>query len=82
MNNDSFPDLVIGSDRGRLVNFQPDTEKAVNAMEWKLKDGYFDELKLPIGGAPIFEDMDFDGDLDMVIGTEKGTLEYYRNTGR
>ncbi len=83
LNNDSFPDLVIGSDHGRLVNFQPNTEeKAVNAMQWKLKGGYFDKLKLPVGGAPVFEDMDFDGDLDMVIGTENGTLEYYRNIGR
>jgi hypothetical protein len=51
-------------------------------MQWKLKGGYFDKLKLPVGGAPVFEDMDFDGDLDMVIGTENGTLEYYRNIGR
>ena len=49
---------------------------------WKLKDGYFDKLDLPVGGSPVFEDMDFDGDLDMVIGTEKGTLVYFRNTGR
>ena len=47
-----------------------------------LKDGYFDKLELPVGGSPVFEDMDFDGDLDMVIGTEKGTLVYFRNTGR
>ena len=46
------------------------------------KDGYFDKLELPVGGSPVFEDMDFDGDLDMVIGTEKGTLVYFRNTGR
>ena len=51
-------------------------------MNWKLKDGYFDKLDLPVGGSPVFEDMDFDGDLDMVIGTEKGTLVYFRNTGR
>jgi len=43
---------------------------------------YFDKLELPVGGSPVFEDMDFDGDLDMVIGTEKGTLVYFRNTGR
>jgi len=82
INNDSLPDLIIGSDRGRIVNFQPQQEKAVNAMNWKLKDGYFDKLDLPVGGSPVFEDMDFDGDLDMVIGTEKGTLVYFRNTGR
>jgi hypothetical protein len=82
INNDSLPDLIISSDRGRIVNFQPQQEKAVNAMNWKLKDGYFDKLDLPVGGSPVFEDMDFDGDLDMVIGTEKGTLVYFRNTGR
>ena len=52
------------------------------SMSFQLKDGYFDKLDLPVGGSPVFEDMDFDGDLDMVIGTEKGTLVYFRNTGR
>ena len=55
--------------------------KAVNAVDWKIKEGYFDNLQLPVGGAPVFEDMDGDGDLDMIIGTEQGTLEFYRNIG-
>ncbi len=82
LNNDRLPDLVVGSDRGLLVNFQPAEGEVVNAMNWKRKEGYFEKLDLPVGGSPVFVDLDSDGDLDMVIGTEQGRLHYYRNTGR
>ena len=81
LNNDQLPELIIGSDSGKIISFQPDPEKT-GSISWKPNPDYFKELKLPVGGNPVFVDLDQDGDLDLIIGSEAGTLHYFRNTGR
>jgi len=49
---------------------------------WKPFEEYFKELRFPVGGNPVFADLDKDGDLDMIIGSEAGTLHYFRNEGQ
>jgi len=36
---------------------------------------------IPVGGSPAFADIDGDGDADAFIGTSKGDVLYYQNTG-
>jgi hypothetical protein len=81
LNNDQQPDLIIGSDSGNIISFQPDPEKP-GILSWKPSLEYFKQLNLPIGGNPEFVDLDTDGDLDLIVGSEEGTLYYFRNTGR
>ncbi len=49
---------------------------------WEPFEEYFKELKFPVGGNPVFADLDKDGDLDLIIGSEAGTLHYFRNEGQ
>jgi len=81
LNNDQQPDLIIGSDSGNIISFHPDPEKP-GILSWKPSPEYFKQLNLPIGGNPEFVDLDTDGDLDLIVGSEEGTLYYFRNTGR
>ena len=45
------------------------------------KDNPFDGIDEGNNSSPVFADIDNDGDLDLVIGNEDGTLDYYENTG-
>ncbi len=55
--------------------------KKSGELEWEAGTDYFKNLRLPVGGNPVFVDIDNDGDLDLMIGSAEGTLHYYRNTG-
>ena len=80
INNDNQPELIIGSDLGKLMSFKINNKKS-GEIKWETTTEYFKDLNFPVGGHPVFVDLDKDGDLDMVIGSEEGTLHYYRNTG-
>ena len=81
INNDQQSELIIGSDSGKIFSFQVDSE-IQSSKVWKPSEEYFEELKFPVGGNPVFSDLDKDGDLDMIIGSEAGTLHYFRNEGQ
>ena len=81
INNNQQSELIIGSDSGRIYSFQAVSENQ-GPNTWKPFDEYFIELKFPVGGNPVFADLDKDGDLDLIIGSEAGTLHYFRNEGQ
>ena len=71
-----------------LIDIMP--SKAVPNFAFQNKgDFIFEEKAASWGlGTPSFSngngygDLDNDGDLDLIIGSEEGTLHFFRNTGR
>ena len=80
LNNDGLFDLVFGTASGPLqVYFNTGT--LANPV-WQANSSLFGGV-LDVGGAssPVFFDFDYDGDLDLISGSQLGDIKYFRNTG-
>ncbi|NYT27369.1 MAG: VCBS repeat-containing protein [Candidatus Thiodubiliella endoseptemdiera] len=82
IDGDGDLDLVVGEGNGTLKYYQNTGTTSSPAYEVKTGDsnpfngigvGYYPTLTLA--------DIDGDGDLDLVVGEDDGTLKYYQNTG-
>ena len=76
---DSDLDLFIG-DEGGTLTFVENTGTPT-APDWAAPVQPYADLHLGEYSAPAFFDVDQDGDLDMLVGLESGSLAYVRNTG-
>ena len=82
IDNDGDLDLVLGEQNGTVVFYE--NTGTVLLPTYTLRTGAADPFDgIDIGGqsAPVFIDIERDGDLDLVIGNVIGTLDYYENTG-
>ncbi|MDD3097986.1 MAG: FG-GAP-like repeat-containing protein [Candidatus Cloacimonetes bacterium] len=80
INNDGLDDLLHGTADGPLrCYFNTGTSEA---PLWQENTTLFGGT-IDVGGAssPFFIDFDLDGDLDMLIGTQMGDVNYFENTG-
>lgn len=80
LNNDSKKDLIYGTAPGPL-NYYRNTGSAANPV-WTVNTNLFGGV-LDVGGAssPCLIDFDYDGDFDLLSGSQLGDIKYYENTG-
>ena len=79
LDGDGDTDLVVGTKAGNLWYFLNEGDQQV--AQWKLQDKNFLNYEKGKDTTPTFIDLDQDGDFDLIIGNEKGSLDYWENTG-
>jgi uncharacterized protein (DUF2141 family) len=76
------PFLIVGSDQGAMHIYAPTGTSRLRSSGWREVRRYLEGLKMPAGSRAAFADVDGDGDVDMVLGSDQGPLRLYRNQAR
>lgn len=79
LDGDGDLDLVVGEASGALNYYRNDGDRA--APRFTLVSDEWLGIDVGRRSAPAFADLDGDGDLDLVVGSEMGTLSVWRNEG-
>jgi hypothetical protein len=77
LNNSDQLDLIIGSDSGKILFLR--NEKVDLMGLWAPLPKINPDLSFPKSSSPVAHDLDADGDLDLITGSEAGPVYYYRN---
>lgn len=85
LDNDGDEDMIVGDIDGNIHRFT-NTAGAGNFAVFSftgplMQDSSGTVIDVGKNATPLLVDLDRDGDLDLVIGEQNATLNYYRNTG-
>ncbi|MBL7996416.1 VCBS repeat-containing protein [bacterium] len=79
IDNDGDQDCFSGSFSGKIFYFR-NNGNAANPI-FELTDSFYHGIDVGNYSAPIFADIDHDGDFDLFVGEENGTINYFKNVG-
>ena len=79
LNGNGLLDLLVGKSNGQLSHFRNVGDPG--APRFELVTDSFHDIDVGRRSAPTFVDMDGDGQLELVVGSEDGELFLYRNLG-
>lgn len=74
---DGRSDLFIGNSDGRVARYEFDPA----AGKFSAVTSSFASVDLRVNASPCFTDIDADGDADLFLGSGKGGVCFYENTG-
>ncbi len=79
IDNDGDQDCLAGSYSGRILFFR--NTGSLSSPSFELTSNFFQSLDVGNYSAPAFCDIDHDGDFDLFIGEEDGTVHLFKNIG-
>ncbi|GAB4316198.1 MAG: hypothetical protein Kow0074_04140 [Candidatus Zixiibacteriota bacterium] len=79
IDGDGDIDMLLGSDDGRLRFFE--NTGTAQAPAFTLQSDFYKGIDVGLSSAPVLVDWDCDADLDLLIGTDDGRIEFWRNEG-
>jgi len=79
IDNDGDFDLFVGERDGNINFFR--NIGTVAEPNFTLETEFFASIDVGSNSAPIFADIDNDGDFDLFVGENFGNLNFYQNTG-
>ena len=77
LNRDGLMDILFGETDGSLTFFE--NSGTSTAPKWKVADHVFHDVKVDSHANPVLFDMDFDADLDLIVGDPHGRFSVFRN---
>lgn len=80
IDDDGDADMFIGEYTGSL-RFYENIAGAGNTADFILKDAKYKDIDVGHFAVPQLADLDRDGLLDLLVGEQDGTLNYFQNTG-